>query len=699
MIGGRQAGSVKVVKGASVELVNIIGENLTLDYKGGRIVLSWKLTNLEEAAKERANLVTQCGPTGCIDGKPESGVQPLTPKLSQSALASRATPPPDSTWMWKHSGPNYSALKNRELESMIEWHLLEGVLRKAKYQVTPEVRIAYLRFAKARTLREISNSRSRIPADFIEWIDSDPIVATTVYGARLDSAGVLCMLRSLELDLGKDVVRREYTQLALAMAVVESSNGATADLSPRPLLQLTIPEDPRRLVNTHAKDRTLDVNDHIINFLEDHAPIEGDTFGGRKGPLEFVKGPQGVAIIDEEKSSAGDRKKTMRPLLAADVMQSKPLQDEFNAYMAKHGQSVRIDCGDQLISPNSGNNIPDPYADGVRKATEIFKAAYEAKGRLPKNRDASATPAERLAFLIRNDSHFPRRKDSHRNWGRFPVKIAPWPTMTLLVEANHPLREREEIWQRFVDSGNAVTYGEYIGGTANYWSMSRRLSPYPFAYGSFQMMLKDGGVCGVMANMSVQTHTALGTPACTAGQPGHCALIVYSFDRETRSYNCHGEQYVGAGDDQTVPHPNWAFGSADGRREMVWFQSVAWGVNAGFQSYLNSNIALQIYCNLPKATQKTSGLTLLQTGLGLNRYNIALVEAALASGASKDELNKLGTFLKEKLAENRHTTKCPATGLYNVTLEKLFAEQGASMDAGDKVEVAAARSASSENTR
>ena len=672
ILNGRPVGAVEVPAGGAVKLVKIEGEHLTLAYLDGQTVLSWKLTNLEEAAAETAKLAV---------------ATMLAP--SKPAVAA-ATPAAVGSWMWKHSGPNFES-SDVDTSSAPEWFAVDRALQNSKYQLTPEVETAYLRFAKGMALRKITNSRFLLPADFLAWIDSNPIVAATVYGARKDAAGVLCMLRSLELDLGRDVVRRDYTQLALAMAVVESRNGATADLNSRPLLQLTIPGDPRRPVDTHAKDRPLDVNDHIINFLEDHAPIEGDNFGGRKGPLEFVKGPQGVPIIDEKKSSAGDRKTIKRPVLAVDVMESKALQEEFNAYMANHGQSVRIDCGDQLMSPNMHANIADPYSDGVKKATELFRVAYEAKGRLPKDRDAVSTPAERFAFLIRNDSHFPGGKDA-RKWARFPLKTAPWPTMTLLAEANDPLREREEIWQRFAATGSAVTYGEYVGGPANYWSMSRRLSPYPFSYGSFQMMMKDGGVCGVMAAMSVRTHTALGTPACTAGQPGHCALIVYAFDPESHSYNCHGEQYVTGGDGETTPHPNWAFGNADERRGMVWFQSVAWGVNAGFQSYLNSNVGLQIYHHLPKAAQKAHGLDLLQSGLAENRYNIALVEAAVENGDSKAGLNNLGAFLRKSLLDHGNTPGRPSKGLYCTAVEQLLEKHGATMQS-DGNEVATVLSA------
>jgi hypothetical protein len=496
------------------------------------------------------------------------------------------------------------------------------------------------------------------------------------------------MLRSLELDLGYDAVRRDYTQLALAMAVTEASKGATTDLSRRQPMKLTISGDPRKPVNTHAKDRQLDINDHIINFLEDHAPIDGDTFGPNEKPPELKYDAKGIAILDRNKLPKGTKDSTVkRPVVAADVLERKELQVEFNVYMAKHGHNVNIDCGDHEISPNRHDAVKGPYADKIKEAYQLFRTAYEAKGRLPATRDPLPTPAERCAYIIRNDSHFPESKEVHKKWDRFPIKAAPWPTMTLLAEYNDPLREREEIWQRFTDKGETVMYGEYIDGIAQQFDFqsARRLSPYAFTYGTYQMMYKDGGVCGTMANMEVRTRNSLGTPACTAGQPGHCALIRFALDKKGNFYKCHGGQYATGDDGKTHPHANWIFGDTDARRDMAWHLSVAYGVNAGFQSYLDSMVALQIYKYLPAPKQKERGVALLQSGLGLNRYNIALVEAATNVGDANNGLNELGSFLKKSLEEHGEKPGCPAKGLYNTTVEEILQKHGATMEADDKV--------------
>jgi hypothetical protein len=551
---------------------------------------------------------------------------------SLTPLLVGAKPKPDT----KRSAPaEKPAEKLPELESTLEGKTLHGLLKASNFQLTPQVISAYYRFAKANALRELTAAGKILPQDFLQWLDSDPVVQATVYGARQNPAPVLLLLRSLELDLGTETVRHKYPQLALAMAVVEANGNAEADLRPRLPINLKIGGDPRHWVNTKAKDRPLDLNDHIINFLEDHPPIEGEQFGVHELPPALVYDERGEAMLDTAKRPKGKApEKIRRPLYAADVLESKSLQEEFNAYMEAHGQSVRIDCGDHSISPNQHEAIKGPNAKGILEAYKLFRAAYEAKGRLPADRDPFPSPAERCAFLIRNNEfHFADDVAKTRNWPRYPLN-APWPTLTFLAAAKEPLREREEIWTRFVHTGEMIGYGEYIGGIAQQFDFqsARRLCPYPFTYRTFQMMVKDGGVCGTMANLAVRTYTALGVPACTAGQPGHCALIRFNYDTNKNIFSCVGQQYVSGGDEATHPHTPWVFGDVDALRDMVWHQSVAWAVNAGLQSYLDSMVALQIYKALPQSERQSHGLELLASGLALNPFNFALVEAAGIGG-------------------------------------------------------------------
>ena len=198
---------------------------------------------------------------------------------------------------------------------------------KAKHHFTPEVKAAYLAFAKAEALRDLAKARHSLPADFTAWVDSDPAVAATVYGIqRGRPAQVLAALRSLELDLGVEEVRQKHTQLALAIAVVDAPfvDMATMacpergiSLAPRTTkFQLKIPPSPLRKVNTHPTNRSPDMNDHIINFFEGRTITEDRvvtrTVNGKKVPTT---------------------EKWTHPLEACDVIASAALQQDFNAYM------------------------------------------------------------------------------------------------------------------------------------------------------------------------------------------------------------------------------------------------------------------------------------------------------------------------------------------------------------------------------
>ena len=563
------------------------------------------------------------------------------------------------------------------LASAPEYAGLRAAWEKDQYAFSPAVRSAYLAFAKAQAQRELAAAGKSLPADFLAWIDGDPVVEATVYGARQSSVGILLMLRSLELDLGEAAVRKDYTQLALATAVVHAKLGPQADLKPRPLLKLAIGGDPRQPVDTKDPKRVLDVNDHIINFLNDNTIVEDVVVGQKEELPELKYDAKGVAIpVPKGKvKKVPITEKRTRSLYAADVIASQALQQKFNACMKEKGQAVQIDCGEKIVHWNSHDMVRGPESKKIEEAYRLFKTAYEAKGLLPAARDPLPTPAERCAYLIRNHEYkFPPELQAGRKWPRFPL-TAPWPILTILVANDQPLREREERWEAFRDKGEFRTYGEYIGGIAQQFTMqsARRIRPWPFTYGSIQMMLKDGGVCGTMGNISARSHCTLGIPACTAGQPGHCCVILFAYDAKTNTYKCHGGQYATGGDAQTHPHTPWFFGDIDAGRPMIYHQSIAWAVNYGMPAYLDSTIAYAFCRQLPEAERRAHGLQLLESAIVLDPYNFLLVDAAQELAATPSEQIRLWVFLKGKLAAAAKPG-CPADGLYNQTIkDRLFA--------------------------
>ncbi len=505
----------------------------------------------------------------------------------------------------------------------------------------------YVAAARTRTLDECKAKGIVLPKDFLAWVDRDPVLRASVYGCRNNPLPVLLALRSLEIDLGEKTVRTDYPQLALAFAIQDSyakrtpkaggwndADGAVApdslpDVSPRAPLVLNIPGDPRVLVDTKDSKRTLDRDDYIVNFLEDHAPIEVDVKAQELPPLEYdskgIAKPRGQAVEVTRKMA--------RPLVAADVIASAGLQREFNAYMESHGQSVRLECGDGAVGWNSTNAVNDAeLRTRIAAAHEMFQAAYRAKGRMPAERDAAPTPSESMAWFIRNDRwKFPDDVRAARAWPRFPLN-APWPVLLMLVADDQPLREREEIWAKFRDTGEMRTYGEYIGDIAQQFDMqsARRLSPFPYSYGSIQMMWKDGGVCGTMGNIGARTERICGVPASTAGQPGHCAMVQMDFDAKTRIFTCKGGQYATGGDEVTGVHAGWNYDDKGGRRPMIFHQTVAWGATVGLESLVDTMVMRRAWDALPAEQRAKECGKFLAAGLARNPYAMTVVEAAFA---------------------------------------------------------------------
>ncbi len=561
-----------------------------------------------------------------------------------------------------------------------------------RYQFTPKVREAFLAYAKTQAKADLQTQGKSLPDEFFTWIDSDPEVEAGVYGAHHKPRDVLLWLYSLRLDLGKAKFE-EYRQLALAAAIVGVKEEMEADITPREPLELVIPGDPRKPVDTKDPGREPDLNDHIINFLNENTIEEEVVIGYEEVPAELKYDKRGIAIP----APKGTKSKKVpvtetrtRTLFASDVLASMKEQQKFNAYMKTKGQDVQIECGERIVHWNSRDMVRGEQYKKIHEAYQMFRTAYEAKGLLPAARDPFPSPAERCAYLIRNHEYeFSAELQAERKWPRFPL-TAPWPILTMLAANNQPLREREERWVAFRDKGEFHTYGEYIGGVAQQHPMqsARRLKPHPFTYATIQMMLKDGGVCGTMGAISSRSHNTLGIPASQASQPGHCAMVAYRYDPGSQTYRCQGGQYATGGDDRTTPFTPWPFedvfkrtGRRNGyevsfhkRRPMVYHQSVAWAVNYGVPYYLDSTMAYAVFRLLPEAQRQTRGVQLLESGLALNPYNFLLVDAAQNTVATAQGQMRFWRFFQKTLATVHDKPGCPADGLYNKTVKsRMFA--------------------------
>jgi hypothetical protein len=521
--------------------------------------------------------------------------------------------------------------------------------------------------ARAAALDACRERGISLPPDFLAWVDRDPVRRTAVYGWRPDPLPVLLGLRSLEIDLGTDTVRHDYPQLALAFAIHGSfaaprKEGASPwndgdaergpalpDVSPRPKLELRIPGDPRVRVDTKDPSRTLDRDDHIVNFLEDHAPIEVEESVRELPPLEYDE--KGVA--KKRGKPVETKRMTTRPLVAADVIASAALQREFNAYMAAHGHpEVAIDCGDGAVGWNSTEAIEDAgLRERIKAAHELFHAAYRTKGRMPAERDPAPNPSESMAWFVRNDrAKLSPAERQAMQWPRFPLN-APWPVLMMLVADDQPLREREAIWTAFRQTGELRTYGEYIGDIAQQFDMqsARRVSPFAFGYGSIQMMWKDGGVCGTMGNIGARTLRIAGVPASTAGQPGHCAIVFMECDRATGRFSCKGGQYASGGDEVTTVHAWWSYDDEAGRRPMVFHQAIAWAANRDADAFTRTLAMGRMFAAQPPGVRAKASADFARAALKASPYALPAVIAAIEAARTPEQLDGISKAIGECL--------------------------------------------------
>jgi hypothetical protein len=354
--------------------------------------------------------------------------------------------------------------------------------------------------------------------------------------------------------------------------------------------------------------------------------------------------------------------------------------------MAAHGQSVRTNCGSETRLGWKSTDVKGVNQAGVRDAVKVFLDAYKAKGYFPAQDDPAPTMAESLAFYAKINEYVPPA-GARPAPTKFPLTTAPWPMMTFLAMDRQPLRVREDMWERYCATGEFHGYGEYVGNIAQNPPMlqARRTAPYEFNYNSIQMMLKDGGVCGTMANISVRNQMILGAPASTAGQPGHCALVSFK-GGANGPFACVGGQYATAGDAGTGVHMPFVFDGGS-RRKMYAHQSVAYAVNAGESSFLDTLAARSFFLSLSDDLRKGHGLDLLESALVENPYNLVVIEAAQGVATTPAQLARVGAAEAQGLKAVAGLPGCPQNGLMLSTIRgSLYDKLGRMPIPADKAE-------------
>ena len=269
-----------------------------------------------------------------------------------------------------------------------------------KYKFTPKVRSAFLAYAKSQARADLKAKGKSLPKEFLAWVDADAEMEAGVYAGHDKPADVLLGLYSLRLDLGKERFRK-YRRLALAAAVVGAKSACEFDITPRKALKIVIGGDPRKPVNTKTAGRTLDKNDHIINFLNDNSIGEEVVVGHKEVLPELKYDKRGIAIPAPKNKRKPKKipviEKRTRSLYAADVIAGKALQTKFNAYMKSKGHPTDIDCGDKVVHWKSRDAVRGPHRKNIAEAYKLFRGAYEAKGVLPAQRDPIPPLAQSFA--------------------------------------------------------------------------------------------------------------------------------------------------------------------------------------------------------------------------------------------------------------------------------------------------------------
>ncbi len=513
---------------------------------------------------------------------------------------------------------------------------------------------AHVAASRSAAIRECNEQNIQLPPEFLAWVDGDRDARRAIYGSWSDPLRSLLALRALEIDLGIGAVRGHSKQLALAFAVQAGQprrrkaspwndgdrEGAVAvmpDVSARDPLVLRVPTwTPTESVRPPSERRS--IHDEVIAFLDSLPEVEVEVHVDQWPPLEY----DDKGIAKPRGGPTQEKKLVRRRPVGADVIASTKLQRAFNEWMAAHGHpGVQIDCGERVVFWLSTDAVnDDARRASIRAAHELFHDAYRATGRLPAQRDPPPTPSESMAWFIRNNAHEFGAQAASRGWPLFPLD-APWPLLLMLADDDQPLREREQVWAQFRETGVARFYGEYIGDIAQQFDMqsARRVCPFPFSYGSIQMMWKDGGVCGTMGNIGARTHRILGEPASTAGQPGHCALVVLRRDGTTGRYSWVGEQYATGGDEVTTVHSRWDMDGKGLMRKVAFHQSTAWGVSADREGWLDAMVLASAMRarsgrDADAATEVTTAL--LKAALDSSPYALAAVGHAIDAARDAD---------------------------------------------------------------
>ena len=507
----------------------------------------------------------------------------------------------------------------------------EGVLdslAQSEYRFTPDVRSTFLAHRKAQALKTLAERGIELPKPVLAWVDLTPEAASTIYGIRHGTpAQALVLLTSLAWDLGASDLK-DFRPLALAVVALYAPDVDLSDpealpyvsLKPRKPVLSTIPETTLAKVDTHPKDRPLDINDHIINFMEEE---------------EVLRNGKVVAVEAREKH-----------IRACDIVASKALQTEFNTYMQRKVKDFKpLACGESLHWKYGGVSWRLPERKELGRAYDLFLEAYTAKGRLPKKRDPMPTPVEWAIYHIGN------AKSEERKATLPDV----WPYAMYLIMRPQPLREAEFAWDEKARGLRPRRYIEYVGKVAQDPPMLklRRMTPFDYAYGALAMMRKDGGVCGTHTSTSLLAGSALGLPMINCASPGHSFPATLGWKDgvySAPSARVGVKWYFGADKPEGI--------SNDANKLTSLAAAMSWGL----QDFLDSQLGWTLCLQLPDDLRAQHGYTLMKSALLQNPYNVSLARALLQTAGTTEELISLWEDFQGAVLSAKEKTGCIQDG-------------------------------------
>lgn len=140
------------------------------------------------------------------------------------------------------------------------------------------------------------------------------------------------------------------------------------------------------------------------------------------------------------------------------------------------------------------------------------------------------------------------------------------------------------------------------------------------------------------------------------------------YDAKAKEYRCRGGQYATGGDEVTTVHAGWNYDDRGGRRPMVFHQSVAWGVNAGLDSYLDALAMTRAFRAQSEDGRRREAPGFVKAALGENAFALPAVLAALEAAADADAVIEIADACSDRFAR---ATDAKEHALYRSTVRDL----------------------------